>query len=439
MTLAYEEWLTRQRWYAGRGRELTGVRETLSVSLRSNGDQDLDLVLLDADYDDGSTARYQVVVRWEDGPEQTDPQTFQAIGTDGARTAYDALYDPEAGRHLLALIDESSTVGQIRFAKEPGADLPVGATPRVMGAEQSNTSVVFGTSAIFKAFRRVTPGINPDIELSRVLARVGNAHVATLLGSIDTDIDGEHYALGMVTRFAAGSAEGWDTATASTRELFTEGGASADFADESRGLGEAVASVHRTLADELGTSEVAFPVETLVQRLRVVAASVSELAPYVDRIEGRYRRLAERSITVQRVHGDLHLGQVLRTPQTWLVIDFEGEPGQPLPERRRPDSASRDVAGMLRSYEYAAYQRLIEGGDGQADEQHVARAREWADRNRAAFCEGYAAAAGVDPRDDADVLAAYELDKAVYEAGYEARYRPAWLPIPMESIARLVG
>ncbi|BBY26655.1 phosphotransferase [Mycolicibacterium sediminis] len=412
------------------------MRETLAVPL---GD-DLDLVLLDTDYSDGSTARYQVVVRWEENSEQGDAERFQAIGTDGSRTAFDGLYDPEAGRHLLALIDSSSTVGPIRFLREPDAELPVGAAPRVMGAEQSNTSVVFGTSAIFKAFRRVTPGINPDIELSRVLARAGNDHVATLLGSIDTDLDGEHYALGMVTRFAAGSAEGWDTATASTRELFAAdaaGDGAASFAEESRALGEAVASVHRTLADELGVSEVAFPVDTLVQRLRVVAASVSELAPYVDRIEARYRRLADRAISVQRVHGDLHLGQVLRTPQTWLVIDFEGEPGQPLPERRRPDSALRDVAGMLRSYEYAAHQRLVEGGDPADDLVH--RARDWADRNRAAFCEGYAAAAGADPRDDADVLAAYELDKAVYEAGYEARYRPAWLPIPMESIARLVG
>lgn len=436
MTLAYEEWLTRQRWYAGRGRDLTAVRETLVVPL---GDG-LDLVLLDTDYSDGSTARYQVVVRWEENSEQGGAERFQAIGSDGSRTAFDGLYDPEAGRHLLALIDSSATVGPIRFLREPDAELPVGATPRVMGAEQSNTSVVFGTSAIFKAFRRVTPGVNPDIELSRVLARAGNAHVATLLGSIDTDLDGEHYALGMVTRFAAGSAEGWDTATASTQELFaTDDGAGdgTSFADESRALGEAVASVHRTLAEELGVSEVAFPVDTLVQRLRVVAASVPELAPYVDRIEARYRRLADRAISVQRVHGDLHLGQVLRTPQTWLVIDFEGEPGQPLPERRRPDSALRDVAGMLRSYEYAAYQRLVEGGDS-ADEL-VHRARDWADGNRTAFCEGYATAAGADPRADPDVLAAYELDKAVYEAGYEARYRPAWLPIPMESIARLVG
>lgn len=437
--LDLEEWLTAQRWYAGRGRTPTGIHTTLSVPLRD----DLEVVLLDVNYADATSHRYQVLIRWS--PESEDSGGAGRIGVHGGRVAYDALYDPAAGRHLLELVAQSARVGELEFVGEPGAALPLDAAPRVSGAEQSNTSIVFGDAAIFKVFRRVTPGVNPDIELNRELARHDNAHVARLLGSYGTELDGQPYALGMVTEFAANSTEGWDMATASTRELIAEPGSDhatdpTDFTAESELLGAAVASVHRSLAEALGTSREPFPITTLLGRLHAVAASVPDLQPYVPRIEQRYRKLADDGVVVQRVHGDLHLGQVLRTPERWLVIDFEGEPGQPLAERRRPDSTLRDVAGVLRSYEYAAYQRLVERGeDPRGGGRLAVSARAWVDRNCAAFCAGYAAASGADPRDSADLLAVYELDKAAYEVGYEARYRPTWLPIPLASIARLVG
>jgi maltokinase len=436
MDLPFDRWLPQQRWYAGRSRELTSVTAETVVALRD----DLDLVLVDANFAEGAPERYQVMVRWGRA-ESGDAADKTVIGADGDRAAYDALHDPGSAHHLLELIDGSASIGGVDFVKEPGVELPLDATPKVSSAEQSNTSVIFGKEAMLKVFRRITPGINPDIELNRALGRAGNEHVARLLGSFDTTLDGEPYALGMVAEFAAGSTEGWDMALADATGVL-EGrsrdavGNGSDFAADSYRLGEAVASVHATLARELGTSTVPFPADTVLERLHTVAGAVPDLAPYVAGIEERYRKLAEQDIPVHRVHGDLHLGQVLRSPQRWLLIDFEGEPGQPLEDRRRPDSPLRDVAGMLRSYEYAAYQRLIERG---GDDSLAQRARDWVDRNVAAFCDGYAAAAGSDPRADADVLAAYELDKAVYEAGYEARYRPGWLAIPLRSIARLAG
>jgi maltokinase len=173
-------------------------------------------------------------------------------------------------------------------------------------------------------------------------------------------------------------------------------------------------------------------------RLDQAIAVVPELADVADGLRATYDAFgaAASEVLLQRIHGDLHLGQALRTAHRWVIIDFEGEPMAELAARRLPDSPLRDVAGMLRSFEYAGHHRLVEVG---VQPQLAYRAGEWTQRNRDAFLTGYAEAAGHDPREHAVPLRAFEADKAVYEAVYEARNRPAWLAIPLASLTRLAN
>ncbi len=441
-------WLVRQRWFAGKGRtvhDLAVVADTEIIP----GDPGLRHLLVTVSH--GATSdTYQLFV----GSRARLPSRLRhaRIGSHDGMTIYDGLHDTALTRILLDSIVDDRTVDMLRFCRVPGAELEAGLDSLVLTGEQSNTSLVFGESAIFKVFRRVTPGPNPDLEVALALSQLGSSHIAEPFGWVETRMDGATTVLAILSQYLRAASDGWLLAATSVRDLYGSDGAPAaeaggDFAGEAERLGAATAQVHRDLADAFGRSElepeaIRELAEQMFRRLDMAIATVPELAPYGDKIGDAYSKLAKLTepVPAQRVHGDYHLGQVMRTRTGWVVLDFEGEPASPLAQRRARSSPLRDVAGMLRSFDYAARHQLVTRPDADVRDHQSglgAQASDWVRRNSDAFCYGYAAAGGPDPAAHAVLLRALLLDKAVYEVIYEARNRPTWLPIPLESIAEL--
>ena len=442
-------WLVKQRWFAGKGRtvhDLAVVADTEIIP----GDPGLRHLVVTVSH--GATSDcYQLFI----GYRARLPARLRhaSIGEHAGLQVYDGLHDTALTRTLLDAIVDDRSVGPLRFSRMPGAEIEAGLDSLVLTGEQSNTSLVFGESAIFKVFRRVTPGPNPDLEVASALARLGSSHIAEPLGWVETRMDGAPAVLAILSRYLRAASDGWSLAATSVRDLYaTEEGtraaeAGGDFEGEAERLGAASAQVHRDLADAFGRSElepeaVRELAEQMDRRLDLAVAAVPELAAFAGKVRDAYSDLAKliEPVQAQRVHGDYHLGQVLRTQTGWVVLDFEGEPASPLAQRRARSTPLRDVAGMLRSFDYAARHQLVSHPDAASSglsSSLAPKAADWVRRNSDAFCAGYAAAGGLDPAENPVLLRAMLLDKAVYEVIYEARHRPTWVPIPLESIAEL--
>jgi len=314
-------------------------------------------------------------------------------------------------------------------------------TSRVLRGEQSNTSIVYSaeddstgeSSVICKIFRMLHHGENPDVVLQSALFEYGSSSVPPIFGSVvarwpeNSRPDGSaHGHLAFAQRFLSGAQDAWSLALAA-------GSTHADFTVSARQIGIATADVHATLARALPTRDpAAADIEVAVAawrtRLDAAIAEVPELTPLRPAIELLYERAAGVPWPkLQSIHGDLHLGQILATPSgSWAIIDFEGEPMRPLDERSLPDLPLRDIAGMLRSFDYAA-------GSHEPSESMT----RWAHECRVAFIDGYIAGSGRDVRKNRVLLDAFEMDKALYEVVYEANNRPAWLGIPTSAVQRL--
>ncbi|MHA3701416.1 maltokinase N-terminal cap-like domain-containing protein [Jatrophihabitans sp. YIM 134969] len=468
----FAEWIPRQRWFGGKGRPVTiGARRVgglVKGDLADERDSGAPLGIWVAEIlygDDGSTDLYQVPVSaYGERIEPLDHALIGVIDREGSPVfVYDGLHDKYVTGRWLAGIrlagTDGASSGPLHFDRivEPDA-VPVDSTSLVLGGEQSNTSLVYGDTAIMKVFRRLQPGINPDIEVHAALSKLGGSNIATLLGSVAADgvflteadggqgPDAEPTSLAMVQEFMTTATDGWELAKISVRDLLAEADlhadeAGGDFAGEAERLGAATAAVHAELAQAFGTAELtsedlAARGRDMAARLDVAVTVVPQLAQLEAGLREAFAALGSlpEPVLGQRVHGDLHLGQCLRTARRWVVLDFEGEPAKNIASRRAYDSALRDVAGMLRSFDYVARHMIVDVGSTPQTEY---RSTEWAVRNRDAFCNGYSEVAGFDPRDQAVLLRALEADKAVYEAVYEARNRPSWLGIPLASLGRI--
>ncbi|QIM20330.1 aminoglycoside phosphotransferase [Phycicoccus sp. HDW14] len=452
-----EEWMGPQRWYAAKGRR-PRLRRLATWRLDDPAGEVGVETLVVADEAGDETVVYQVPLTYRGEPLASADHAL--VGTMdhsvlGKRWVYDAPHDPVYANQLLELVQ-----GRVRAASSSRSDAveesvsgvpqaswthPVQVrTSRVLTGEQSNTSVILDTDdadghhrpLIVKVFRMLSPGENPDVVLQGALVDAGSRRVPAVVGAVTgawlhPTPEGDRPATGHLAfaqEFLPGVEDAWRVALRAADE-------GADFTGPARELGAATAEVHRALASVLGTTpttgeQAAAILAGMRVRLDAAVDAVPDLEPVRDAVEAVLSAAAAVPWPdLQRIHGDYHLGQVLHSPERgWVLLDFEGEPLRPLAERSLPDQWVRDVAGMLRSFDYV----------GGTREQVVGRsARDWVTAAQQAFLDGYAAEAGEDPRARDAVLAAFELDKALYEVVYEARNRPDWLGIPLGAVRRL--
>jgi predicted trehalose synthase len=455
-------WMARQRWYVGKGSEPV-LRRIGGLRWQDpDGEVGLETWFLADDAGDRRTV-YQVPLSYRSTPLPGAERALVATAQHselGTRYVYDACHDPVfAGALVATLLGQGSVAsdgagehGTATGHRHPGTPQAVGGvvrSSRVLHGEQSNTSIIVelgsdnpgsddpGPAAVIvKLFRVLQDGLNPDIVLHEALARAGSVLVPRLVGwlsgrwpdptSPTGTADGH---LAFAEEYFADVQDGWRVALAAVA-------AGEDFADRAGALGRTTATLHATLAAALPTA-VADPgaIEAIAATMRErLVAAVAEVPTLGDDALRATRVLAAAAChpwpRLQRVHGDYHLGQVLDVPgRGWILLDFEGEPLRPLAERSAPDVALRDVAGMLRSFDYAARSWERERPGASADG--------WLRSARQAFLAGYAAVAGAMTAPQSVLLRALELEKALYEVVYEARHRPSWSAIPIQAVQRL--
>ncbi len=451
-------WVGTQRWFTGKGRT-PQLRRIDSMRLQDpDGEVGVEIHIL-AEEGGRAPVVYQVPLTYRSEPVRAlEPALVAQVEHSelGTRYIYDGCHDPVFVQALLDLMHDEAQVDSDRTKDsgtisghpiDPDAPRPVVHRAAVLTGEQSNTSVIVDLAqgdtdrttpsapVIVKVFRVLHDGENPDVTVQSALAQAGSTLVPAPIGYAAgswSSPDGEPATghLAFAQEFLPGVQDAWRTALISARE-------DVDFTARAHALGVATAQVHATLREALSTEPVrAGQREELLGQWRERCADALDaapvLAPHRGALETVYAEAGAASSLpdLQRIHGDYHLGQVLDVPgRGWVLVDFEGEPLRSLAQRSAPDLALRDVAGMLRSLDYAA---------GSLAQEHDLDRSAWAQSAREAFLAGYTEGAGRDPREDGALLDALELDKALYEVVYETRNRPTWVGIPVSAITRLL-
>ncbi|WP_353814904.1 maltokinase N-terminal cap-like domain-containing protein [Agromyces sp. SYSU T00266] len=453
---AIAAWMPDQRWFGGKGHAPVLRRiGAWELPVAEAGVRAMSLLVMDDAPE--PPVLYQVPVVERSTPGSADESHLIGVLDDGTRL-YDGPHDPAFTDALLELIrgggravaHGAAAMGHPAAAASDGRRADADAAPAagsvpasVLGGEQSNTSIVYRPGGeppvICKVFRQLHHGDNPDVTLQTALGAAGSPHIPPVVGDVLGEWDDVGRAEGRARGHLAFAQEFLPGVEDAWRVALLAAASARDFTDEARALGAAVSEVHASLGASFGREPASPDLIAAVaaawrRRLAIAVAEVPALEPHEAAIAAFYAR-AEAGAwpDLQRVHGDLHLGQVILAPDRgWFLLDFEGEPMRPMAERRRPDLPVRDVAGMLRSFDYVA------GATELLHPERADDARAWAASARQAFIDGYVAASGMDLSVYQDLLAAFELDKAVYEAIYETRNRPDWAPIPLRAIEHLL-
>jgi trehalose synthase-fused probable maltokinase len=448
-------WLGSRRWFGAKGHEVSSTSVLESIEL-APGDPALALAIAEARFAAGTHELYQLLLAVGGAPAEAPDEV---VGSLDGLVARDALQDRQTAAALAALLRDHATIeggeGTTVSFRWVDGGAAIGTQPEVrpMGAEQSNSSIVIDEQFALKVFRRVEAGDNPELEMLRFLTDHGFDAIAPLSGWYALESDLVDATLGVVQHYVDGGRDGWELVVDALAA-----GRGDDVLDDVEQLGRTVARMHSVLASDLNDPAFA-PEEPSDESLSLLTATIDQDIervfldlppddPALMPIAGRAQDVRDRLELLTHVsggrvirhHGDLHLGQTMYVPGTpdrpWVILDFEGEPARPLIDRRRKRSPLRDVAGMLRSFAYAASASELQRG--------VPAPLGWEEGARERFLRGYLES--VDPSllpsaqgATYTLLTVFELEKAVYELRYEVNNRPDWVSIPVAGIARLLS